>query len=146
MEIGGRIPEARQLVDAYFDRWAATVAVWLEAAGDRLPIHTDRRALAAHVLSVLQGGIMQARAAASIGPFDDSVSHLRLLTDLLAAGRQTQGLPRSKKRRSPPTEAAVRREETAAGATATAGRASRAADPSTGEVIGADDAAWWKAW
>jgi TetR/AcrR family transcriptional repressor of nem operon len=145
LEIGGRLPEARHLVDAYFGAWTARVAAWLEAAGDRLPLHTDRRALAAHVLSVLQGGLMQARVAASIDPFDDSVSQLRLLMDLLDTAGQTTGLPRPKRRRSPPAGTPNRRQEMA-GTPAAAGGAPRGADSSAGEAMGADDAAWWRAW
>jgi len=145
LEIGGRLPEARHLVDAYFGAWKARVADWLEAAGDRLPLHTDQRALAAHVLSVLQGGLMQARVAASIDPFDDSVSHLRLLIDLLDTAGQTTGLPRAKRRRSPPAETPTRRQEMV-GAPAATGGSPRGEDSSAGEAIGTDDAAWWRAW
>jgi len=145
LEIGGRLPEARHLVDAYFGAWTARVADWLEAAGDRLPLLTDRPALAAHVLSVLQGGLMQARVASSIGPFDDSVSNLRLLVDLLDTGGQAADLPRPKRRQSPAGEIPARRQEMA-GAQATTGGATRGADSSSGEAIDVDESAWWRAW
>jgi AcrR family transcriptional regulator len=144
LEIAGRLPEARHLVDAYFEAWTARVAGWLEAAGDRLPRDTDRRALATHVLSVLQGGIMQARVAASIGPFDDSVSHLRLLMGFLGAEAGAYDVSRPASLRSA-LGAAVRRKQ-AIPSVAPAGSAPRAADFEAGEAMGGDDDAWWKAW
>jgi hypothetical protein len=46
-------------------------------AGDRLPKNVDRAKLAHFVLTVMEGGLMQARAAGHMGPFDDSVAVLR---------------------------------------------------------------------
>ena len=145
LEIGARHPEARHLVDAYFDSWTGRVTGWLDAAGERLPPQTDRQALSAHVLSVLQGGIMQARVAGSIDPFDDSVSQLRLLIDLLAAGPET-GLGARPKRRKSKRGA----EQTISGTSRqddpAAMIASIAAEPGGGETVDADESAWWKAW
>jgi AcrR family transcriptional regulator len=145
LEIGNRLPEARRLVDSYFDTWTGRVSGWFEAAGGRLPGHTDRQALAAHVLSVLQGGIMQARVAGSIDPFDDSVSQLRLLIDLLTASPGGEVKSRPRRRKSPRSV-----EATVSGApppdAAAAVATSIAADAVAGEAVDADESAWWKAW
>lgn len=146
LEIGSRLPAARGLVDGYFEAWTARVAGWLEAAGDRLPGDADRSALAAHVLSVLQGGIMQARVAASIAPFDASVSQLRLLIDLLTAGRAPGEAPRPRRRKSHRTAEPV----IAAGSGENAGAATvgapALADAGPGESAEAAEVDWWKAW
>jgi AcrR family transcriptional regulator len=83
LEVGDRLPDARRLIDRYFAGWIGYVEKWLVAAGDRLPADVDRRQLAALVLTVMEGAIMQARAASSLAPFDASVSQLRMYFDLL---------------------------------------------------------------
>lgn len=85
LEVGGGMPRVRKLIEEYFSLWVAQVRDWLDAAGDRLPASLDRAALAHHVLAVAQGGLMQARVAKSIAPFDASVGHLRSSIELLAA-------------------------------------------------------------
>ena len=121
LEIGSRHADARALIGAYFRTWKAGVREWLESAGDRLPLHANRQALAAHVLAVMQGGVMQARIAGAIDAFDDAVSQLRLLLDLLGAGMES-------------------RSRVAIGAP----EADR--EPAKKEFVGADEAAWWRAW
>ena len=79
------MPRVRRLISDYFSIWVGQVQAWLEAGGDRLPASLDRSALASHVLAVAQGGIMQARAAESLEPFDVSVAQLRSSFELLAA-------------------------------------------------------------
>ena len=146
LEIAGRFPEARHLVDAYFVSWTDRVETWLEAAGERLPSRTDRHALAAHVLSVLQGGVMQARVATSIAPFDDSVSQLRLLVNLLATQAGVSDTFRPASRRAPVAGSARRKQAVPSGAAASAGTAPGTVDSATGDVLGGDDDAWWRAW
>lgn len=135
LEISGRLPEARHLVAAYFESWTDRVEDWLVAAGERLPSHTDRRALAAHVLSVLQGAVMQARVSASIDPFDDSVSQLRLMVDFLGTAAGVPEAYRPVGKRSPLP--AVKRSAQVV--------PSGAREPGPAEGIGDDDA-WWRAW
>lgn len=83
LEIGDEKPAARALIDAYFNAWTGRVGDWLEAAGDRLPPGLDRDALSRLVLSVMEGGVMQARSAGSVEPFDATVGQLRSLFDRL---------------------------------------------------------------
>jgi len=77
LEVSDSHPEAREGIDANFRGWTSGIERWLAEAGDRLPADCDRHALARFVLTVLEGGLMQARAAGEPGPFDDSVAVLR---------------------------------------------------------------------
>ena len=74
---------ARVLIAANFENWVKEVATWLEAAGDRLPQDVDRARLARFVLTVMEGGLMQARAEGNLAPFDASVAELRTYFSLL---------------------------------------------------------------
>ena len=60
-----------------FDGWTAAVEACLKDAGDRLPAGTNAKTLSQFVLTVMEGGVMQARAHRAIEPFDASVEHLR---------------------------------------------------------------------
>lgn len=83
LEVGDDHPAARRLIDRNFDNWAKVVEGWLRDAGDRLPPDVDRAQLARFVLTVMEGGLMQARAAAGLGPYDDSVAQFRQYMNLL---------------------------------------------------------------
>ena len=91
LEIGDSSPSARALIRRNFEGWHGRVRSWLDAAGDRLPRAVDRDQLAVFVLTVLEGGIMQARAEASPLPFDSSVAQLRSYFDLLRAAAAREG-------------------------------------------------------
>jgi TetR/AcrR family transcriptional regulator, transcriptional repressor for nem operon len=76
LEVSDGNARARALVHRNFENWAARVASWFE--GDaRLPPGVDRSRLARFVLTVMEGGLMRARAAGTLGPFDESVAVLR---------------------------------------------------------------------
>lgn len=83
LEVGDDHARARELIDLNFRNWKGAVRSWLEQAGDRLPKSTDRDQLATMVLTVMEGAIMQARAARSFEPYDASVAQLREYIDLL---------------------------------------------------------------
>jgi TetR/AcrR family transcriptional regulator, transcriptional repressor for nem operon len=83
LEVSDDHPKARELIHRNFENWASMVAAWLEAAGDRLPASCDRPQLARFVLTVMEGGLMQARAAGDLRPFDESVAQLRAYFDVL---------------------------------------------------------------
>jgi AcrR family transcriptional regulator len=87
LEVGDSHARARSLIRENFDNWSAVVESWLDAAGDRLPPALDRKQLAGFILTVMEGGVMRARAAGNPGPFDQSVAELRVYLDLLQAGR-----------------------------------------------------------
>jgi AcrR family transcriptional regulator len=83
LEVADSHPEVRKLIDMNFNNWIGAVETWLIAAGDRLPPDLDRHELALFVLTVMEGGVMQTRAASSLAPFDASVAQLRAYFDLL---------------------------------------------------------------
>jgi AcrR family transcriptional regulator len=91
LEVGDSHAEARALIHRHFESWVARVGSWLDAAGDRLPGTTDRRCLARLVITVVEGGLMQARAAGDLAPFDDAVAqlrdHFRCLQELATGAR-----------------------------------------------------------
>jgi TetR/AcrR family transcriptional repressor of nem operon len=84
LEVSDNNAQARHLLHENFENWASRVECWLTAAGDRLPKATDRRRLARFVLTVMEGGLMQSRAAGHLGPFDDAVTVLRDYFERLA--------------------------------------------------------------
>lgn len=85
LEVGSSMPRVRALTEKYFGIWVAQVLIWLDEAGSRLPAALDRDALAHQVLAVAQGGIVQARAAESLEPYDKCVTQLRSTFELLVA-------------------------------------------------------------
>ena len=93
LEVGPREARARSLADRYFADWAGGVLRWFDAAADRLPAGLDRPGLARHVLAVMQGATMQAIAAATLDPFDSSVTELGSYLSLLEAEARRGGFP-----------------------------------------------------
>jgi TetR/AcrR family transcriptional regulator, transcriptional repressor for nem operon len=83
LEVADDHPKARELIHRNFEQWAGVIKGWLDAAGDRLPPHIDRAQLARFVLTVMEGGIMQSRAAGDLQPFDDSVAQFKAYMDAL---------------------------------------------------------------
>lgn len=77
LEVSDAYPEVRPHIDVNFHNWAAGIEKWLNEARPRLPRGYDTRALSRFVLTIMEGGLMQARAANDLGPFDDSVAVLR---------------------------------------------------------------------
>jgi AcrR family transcriptional regulator len=89
-------PPVRQLLAVNFDGWTAAIRRCLDEAGDRLPADVDRQELAVFVLSIMEGGVMQARTHRRLETFDASVRRLRdYFTRLESPAR------RRPKRRSP---------------------------------------------
>jgi TetR/AcrR family transcriptional regulator, transcriptional repressor for nem operon len=70
-------PPVRERLAANFRAWTEAIHECLQAAGARLPRDTDRRELAALVLTVMEGAVMQARTYRELAPFDGAVRHLR---------------------------------------------------------------------
>lgn len=95
LEVADDNAVARELIHRNFENWVLAVKAWLDQASDRLPWDLDRGQLARFVLTVMEGGIMQARAAGAIGPFDDSVAQLRFyftaLQKVAASQRELRG-------------------------------------------------------
>ena len=82
-------PIVRERLAENFDAWTGAVRDCLEAAGDRLPPDTDRRALAEFVLTVMEGAVMQARTHRDVAYFDRAVAQLRRHFDLLMEGKKS---------------------------------------------------------
>jgi len=76
----------RRLADN-FDGWTSAVQSCLSDARARFPEGTDLATLSTFVLTVMEGGVMQARAKRDIRPFDASVDHLRNYFRLLTSPR-----------------------------------------------------------
>lgn len=70
-------PPVRERLAANFRAWTEAIHECLQAAGARLPRDTDRRELAALVLTVMEGAVMQARTYRDLAPFDGAVRQLR---------------------------------------------------------------------
>lgn len=84
LEVTDASPRIRQRLQRNFDEWSGVVERWLQEAGPELPGDCDRRALARYILSVMEGGVMQARVAGSLEPYDASVHQLVEHLDALA--------------------------------------------------------------
>ena len=76
-------PVVRERMAENFDAWTAAIRDCLEAAGERLPASADRQAIAEFILTVMEGGVMQARTYRDVGYFDRSVTQLRHYLDSL---------------------------------------------------------------
>ena len=100
LEVSDSNARARALVHDNFQNWTGRVEAWL-AEDRRLPAALDRRRLARFILTVMEGGLMQARAAGELTPFDEAVAVLRDYFERLGAPaskpRRTTGSPRTKR-------------------------------------------------
>ena len=85
LEIPAEQTDVHRLLADNFAGWTAAVAASLRDARGRFPAGTDFNSLATFVLTVMEGGVMQARARRDLAPFDASVSHLRDYFRLLTA-------------------------------------------------------------
>lgn len=87
LEVGRRSEAAREKIAANFAAWRRHIRNCLDAAADRLPPNVDRDALAAFVLTVMEGGVMQARAHHDVALYDESIQNLRNYVNMLLAQR-----------------------------------------------------------
>ena len=88
LEISEPDPRVRDLIATNFSNWVSAIESCLEGAKDRLPADLDKRAVAEFVLTIMEGGIMQARTHRDIGLFDRNISVLRTHFDMLMGQRQ----------------------------------------------------------
>jgi len=89
LELGDDRPDIRALIHLNFSNWAAVIERWLREAQERLPPDVNFADLSRFVLTVMEGGIMQARAAQSLEPYDASVRQLRAYVDSLLDRRRS---------------------------------------------------------
>ena len=84
--LGGQLaesdPEARSLIAAGFDQWAAAIGDGLRSrhADGKLPSGIDPEDLATTLLATLQGGLLLAQVQRSTRPFETAVDTLLALT------------------------------------------------------------------
>jgi hypothetical protein len=113
LEAADNNPAARSLCSRNFEGWIAGVRRWLDDAGDRLPRDVDRDQLARFVLTVMEGGVMQARAACSPAPYDQSVAQLRSYFECLKdrASRHADGVQAKRPTKNQPARRSRRRRD-----------------------------------
>lgn len=92
LEISEEQFKVHKLLADNFDGWTAAVETCLQEAKDRLPRDTNLKTLSQFVLTVMEGGVMQARAHRAVEPFDASVNHLREYFRLLVSQREDENL------------------------------------------------------
>lgn len=83
LELGDSKPEIRGKISLNFSNWCKAIEKCLNEAADRLPVNLDRERLSRFVLTVMEGGIMQARGHRDLKPYDDAVAQLRDYFDRL---------------------------------------------------------------
>lgn len=93
LEIGHSHAKARKALMENFHGWREAVGKCLDQAADRLPAILDRAQLASFVLTVMEGGVMQARTERSLKPFDDAVTQLRDYFERLMADATQWSVP-----------------------------------------------------
>jgi TetR/AcrR family transcriptional regulator, transcriptional repressor for nem operon len=100
-EVSDGYPSIRSEIEGIFSMWRTGIRQFVEQARGRLPKDTDLDALATLVLSVMEGGVMQARVARSLEPFDQSTTMLRDYFDRLEDSALAGEPRKSPGRRSP---------------------------------------------
>jgi AcrR family transcriptional regulator len=83
LEVSDTHTAVRERVAAVFNDWCALMCGLLEEAREELPADVDLDGLSRFVLTVMEGGLMQAKAERNLAPFDSSVAHLRRYFDAL---------------------------------------------------------------
>ncbi len=93
LELTNSHPKARELMILNFDQWVDSIQACLDAAEGRLPPELDRRALAIHILTVMEGAVMLARTYRNTDPFDLAVAQLRDYIDRILSDGSTWSQP-----------------------------------------------------
>ena len=85
LEVSEKSEAVREAVAENLEGWRQAIRQCLLDAGRALPKETDRDRLATFILTVMEGGVMQARAHRSLEPFDACVAMLKDYLDRLSA-------------------------------------------------------------
>ncbi len=85
LEMSEKSEAVRKAVAENFEGWRLAIRQCLLDAGLVLPKEIDRDRLATFILTVMEGGVMQARAHRSLEPFDACVATLKDYMDRLSA-------------------------------------------------------------
>jgi TetR/AcrR family transcriptional regulator, transcriptional repressor for nem operon len=83
LELSNTHSNVRGLLVTNFEQWIDVVEGFLRQVEDRFPAESDLRALAIHVLTTMEGGMMLAKTYRSTAYFDQSVTQIRDYIDLL---------------------------------------------------------------
>jgi TetR/AcrR family transcriptional repressor of nem operon len=83
LEVSDGNPQARELIHRNFENWAARVESWFKEDSAGLPADLDHARFARFVLTVMEGGLMQSRAAGHLGPFDEAIAVLQEHIEML---------------------------------------------------------------
>lgn len=83
LELADHLPGVRERCAALFDGWRDAVLDCLRRAGHRFPSGTDLGKLASFVLTVMEGGVMQARVHRNVDAFESAVESLREYFEML---------------------------------------------------------------
>lgn len=83
LEMSEKSDVVREKIALNFANWRKAIRQCLFDARDRLPPDLDRHKLAAFILTIMEGGVMQARVHRSLDPFDASVAMLKDYMDRL---------------------------------------------------------------
>jgi AcrR family transcriptional regulator len=95
LEIEAENLPAHKRIAANFSAWTGAIRGFLEQARERFPAGCDLDGLAVFVLTAMEGGVMQSRSYRRIGPFDQSVTHLRNYFEYLQKERSHETSNRS---------------------------------------------------
>lgn len=94
LEMSNTHPAVRALVLTNFEQWIDKVEEFFRLAEDRFPEGTDCRALAVHVLTTMEGGMMLAKTYRSTTYFDTTMNQLRAYIDSLLTSGTEWSAPR----------------------------------------------------
>lgn len=95
LEIHRPSPAVRRLLAQNFKAWTAAVERCIRDAGSRISPRADKGELASFVLTVMEGGVMQARTHRDIEMFDGAVRQLRMYFDCLLVDHGGRALSQS---------------------------------------------------
>lgn len=98
LELTNSHPAVRSLLLINFEQWVDAIEGFLVQAGDRLPQDLDRRSLAVHILTTMEGGVMVSRTYRSMTHFDQTVGHLRTYIDHLQENATNWSAPKQQPR------------------------------------------------
>jgi TetR/AcrR family transcriptional regulator, transcriptional repressor for nem operon len=87
LELHEADPAVRERLAQNFANWVAAVRGCYEQAAERFPAGTDLQALAEFTLTIMEGGVMQARTHRDVAYFDRNVAQLRAHIDLLTGAQ-----------------------------------------------------------
>lgn len=83
LELADAAPEVREKIALNFSNWCKVIEKCLDEAKDRLPRDMDRARLSRFILTVMEGGILQARGRRDVRPYEEAVAQLRDYFDRL---------------------------------------------------------------